>query len=72
MMAGLLGVSMMWLINGEGEGIDPPSDETTTPSDMAEILAEIRAIRTDMQRKTESLGRLEKRIRRWSEGGPIA
>ena len=26
MMAGLLNVSMMWLINGKGEGMDSPPD----------------------------------------------
>lgn len=62
MLAGLLNVSMMWLINGEGEGIDGPEAETM-PSDMTEIIHEIRAMKADMHRKAEQLARLEKRLR---------
>ncbi|MFD2739021.1 multiprotein-bridging factor 1 family protein [Sulfitobacter aestuarii] len=64
MLAGLLNVSMMWLINGEGEGVDAP-DETGN-GDFGEILAEIRGLRADMLRKAEAMGRLEKRLRRAS------
>ena len=61
MLAGVLNVSMMWLINGEGEGIDDPRDAVT--SDVAEILAEMRALRADMLKKAETMGRLEKQLR---------
>ncbi|KIN64393.1 Helix-turn-helix domain protein [Sulfitobacter noctilucicola] len=63
MLAGLLNVSMMWLINGEGEGIESPEDSTPTPVNLAEALSEIRKLRADMLASAEAMGRLEKRLR---------
>ncbi|MEP5729111.1 MAG: helix-turn-helix domain-containing protein [Sulfitobacter sp.] len=63
MLAGLLNVSMMWLINGEGEGIESPVDAVAIPPDMAEILSQIRALRVEMLANAENMGRLEKRLR---------
>lgn len=62
MLAGLLNVSMMWLINGEGEGIEAPDDASGT-GDLNEIMAELRSLRTDLHRKAETIGKLEKRLR---------
>ena len=62
MLAGLLNVSMRWLISGEGEGIDAPSDVVT--GDLGTMLADLRAMRTDMLNKAEAMGRLEKQLRR--------
>jgi transcriptional regulator with XRE-family HTH domain len=62
-LAGLLNVSMMWLINGEGEGVDGPDEGATTSVEMSDILNEIRHLRTDMLKKAEQMGRLEKRMR---------
>ena len=65
MLAGLLNVSMMWLINGEGEGVDAPeAGETARRVDLEEVLADMRALRTDLLKKAETVGKLEKRIRR--------
>tara|TARA_R110002049_G_scaffold23781_6_gene84752 strand:+ start:141519 stop:141917 length:399 start_codon:yes stop_codon:yes gene_type:complete len=64
MLAGLLNVSMMWLINGEGEGVDAPDEAVATSDDLVHILSEIRAVRTDLLKKAETMGRLEKRLRR--------
>jgi transcriptional regulator with XRE-family HTH domain len=63
-LAGLLNVSMMWLINGEGEGVDAPSETISSKSDLTEILAEMRSLRVNMMEKAESMGRLEKKMRR--------
>lgn len=63
MLAGMLNVSMMWLINGEGEGLDAPENDTVAPAEIEDIFAEIRALRTDMNAKAQTLGRLEKRLR---------
>lgn len=63
MLAGLLNVSMMWLINGEGEGLDGPVDRDTMSTDMADVLAEMRALRSEMQSNAAAMGRLEKRMR---------
>ena len=64
MLAGLLNVSMMWLINGEGEGIDAPVDPAQGASELSDILVEMRLMRADMLQKAEKLGRLEKQMRR--------
>ena len=63
-MAGLLNVSMMWLINGEGEGLTGPV-ETSGPmtDETRNILTELRDLRADMLRRAEQVGRLEKRLR---------
>ena len=63
MMAGLLNVSMMWLINGEGEGLDAPVDASPLSSDLRDILTEVRDMRADMLARAEQMGRLEKRLR---------
>ncbi len=62
-MAGLLNVSMMWLINGQGEGLDAPVEEAALPASASDILNEMRELRTDMIQRAEQLGRLEKKLR---------
>ncbi|OSQ48265.1 helix-turn-helix domain-containing protein [Marivita geojedonensis] len=62
MLAGLLNVSMMWLINGEGEGVENP-DAEPMPSDLTEIILEIRELKSDLHQKAEQLARMEKRLR---------
>lgn len=63
MMAGLLNVSIMWLLTGEGEGTASPAVETTEAQDLSAILAELRAIRSEMRANAERAARLEKRLR---------
>lgn len=63
MMAGLLNVSIMWLINGQGEGLDAPIEEETLPASAHDILNEIRDLRADLAARVEQIGRLEKKLR---------
>ena len=63
MLAGVLNVSMRWLITGEGEGIDAPDAAAPAPAELSDILAEMRTLRTEMHAKAEAMGRLEKRLR---------
>lgn len=63
MMAGILNVSMMWLINGEGVGAEAPDDDGVVP-DVRHILIEMREMRADMIARAEQMARLEKRLRR--------
>ncbi|MEP1201000.1 MULTISPECIES: helix-turn-helix domain-containing protein [unclassified Tateyamaria] len=63
MMAGLLNVSMMWLINGEGEGLAGPVDTSPMTDETRNILTELRDLRADMLMRAEQVGRLEKRLR---------
>lgn len=63
-MAGLLNVSMMWLINGEGEGLSGPTDLADGLTDQTrDILTELRDLRADMLARAEQVARLEKRLR---------
>lgn len=62
-LAGLLNVSMMWLINGEGTGIIGPDDSPSMSTDMREMLNEMRVLRAEMLKNAQAVGRLEKRMR---------
>lgn len=63
MMAGLLNVSFMWLLNGEGEGVSNPEDDTTIAPEINDILIEIREMKATMKTQADKLGRLEKKLR---------
>lgn len=61
LLAGMLGVSLMWLLNGEGEGVEDPGDAVQKGGDPA-TLAEIRQIRAEMSGLIGKLKRLEQRL----------
>lgn len=63
MLAGILNVSLSWILTGEGDGIDAPDDASGVPSDVQELLLEIRDIRAQLARSSDRLGRLEKALR---------
>lgn len=63
MMAGLLNVSIMWLLNGEGEGVSNPEEDSTITPEINDILVEIREMKATMTGQAEKLGRLEKKLR---------
>ena len=55
---------MMWLINGEGEGLSGPVDPADALTDQTrDILTELRELRADMLARAEQVARLEKRLR---------
>ena len=62
MMAGLLNVSLLWLLSGEGDGPEAPSDGELE-QDVADTLTEIRDLRAQMARAADRLGVLEKNLR---------
>lgn len=62
-LSGLLGVTLRWLLTGEGEGVDPPGEAAEIPEDMTAVLAEIRALHTQARQTAEKLAVLEKRLR---------
>ena len=62
-MAGLLNVSMTWLINGQGDGLEAPKEEAVLEASAHDILNEIRDLRADMVARAEQLSRLEKKLR---------
>ena len=63
MLAGLLNVSIMWLLTGEGEGTSAPESGVPEIPDLSSVVAELRAIRADMRANAERAARLEKRLR---------
>jgi transcriptional regulator with XRE-family HTH domain len=63
MLSGLLGVSLPWLLTGEGEGVDPPGDAAELSGDISAILTELRDLRADLDAKVGRLAVLEKRLR---------
>lgn len=60
-LAGVLNVSIRWLLTGEGNGVEAPG--TVPDEDLGALLAEMRKLRVDMAQSAERLGRLEKRLK---------
>lgn len=67
MLAGLLNVSLMWLLNGEGDGVAPPGEDTLG-KDARAVLLEMREVRADIDDASTRLARLEKHLKRLLEG----
>lgn len=64
MMAGLLNVSIAWLLTGEGEGVaDNYAREEALDTNLTGLLAEVRDTRSDLKSAYDKLGRLEKKLR---------
>jgi len=69
MMAGLLNVSMRWLLTGEGEGMNAPLEGEELPKSFTDVLTELRSLREDMRSQAERAARLEKKLRVLLEQG---
>jgi len=63
MVAGLLNVSLRWLLTGTGDGPEGPPGETTLSADLRGLLDEMRQIRAEITTQTDRLGLVEKRLR---------
>lgn len=64
MLAALLGVSLRWLLTGEGNDVAPPdADKPAEDPQLKATLAELRTVRADLLKMGEKLGRLEKSLR---------
>lgn len=61
MLAGMLNVSIVWLMSGQGAA--PDADGPSSDGDAAACLSELRRLRTEQMRLVEKMGRLEKRLR---------
>ncbi|WP_284165795.1 helix-turn-helix domain-containing protein [Frigidibacter sp. SD6-1] len=62
MLAGLLGVSLRWLMTGEGEGVAP---EPARPgAEALALIEELRAVRGGMDRLSGRIERIEERLRK--------
>ena len=64
MLAAMLGVSLRWLLTGEGEGVEPPAAaEDPGEAALVQTLSELRVLRGDLLKMSERMGRLEKKLR---------
>lgn len=61
MLAGVLNVSLVWLMSGEGEGAPQAVEEEAVSVEA--LLSELRGIRAEQARLVERSARLEKRLR---------
>jgi len=63
MLSGLLNVSMMWLLTGDGEGIAGDGQPADTNSDLRKLLIELRELKVAQAQLSERTGRIEKSLR---------
>jgi len=63
MICGMLGVSLRWMMTGEGDGPPDPAQQAPAPEVMS-VLAELRLIAAEQQRLAERLALSEKRLRK--------
>ncbi|MCC5984109.1 MAG: helix-turn-helix transcriptional regulator [Rhodobacteraceae bacterium] len=63
MLAGLLNVSIRWLLTGEGDGLTEPKPDTELAASARETLTDLRQVRAEMGRLSDRIGILEKRLR---------
>lgn len=64
MLAGMLGVSLSWMMTGRGDGPEGPSDAPEISADVRAMLDEMRALRSQMSAAATQLATLEKRLRK--------
>jgi HTH-type transcriptional regulator, cell division transcriptional repressor len=61
MMAGMLNVSIRWLLTGTGDGLDAPPGEQAS-SDERALLADMAALRQQIMSLSATAGQLEQRL----------
>ena len=62
MLAGMLGVSLGWLMTGLGDGLAAPDDATEIPADVAALMQEMRRLRAQMVQTLDKMGQVEKQL----------
>lgn len=67
MLSGVLGVSLMWLLNGEGDGISAP-DQEDLGGDINAVMTEIRAVKAQLLQAADRMAKLEKKLRAAAKG----
>jgi transcriptional regulator with XRE-family HTH domain len=64
MLAGVVNVSMAWLLTGDGPGLSSPDAEVAGPAqDVNELLIELRTLRSQVAHAADRMGVLEKRLK---------
>lgn len=69
MMAGMLNVSIRWLLTGEGEGLDAPSPPGTLSDTAQTALKDLARMRAQMLALATEMGQMEKRLRNLMRNG---
>jgi transcriptional regulator with XRE-family HTH domain len=64
MLAGMLNISLSWLLTGQGEGPDGPMEDEPLEADINLLLPEMRGLRSEITQSAERLAQLEKRMRK--------
>jgi transcriptional regulator with XRE-family HTH domain len=64
MLAGMLNISLSWLLTGQGEGPDGPMEDEPLEADINLLLTEMRGLRSEITQSAERLAQLEKRMRK--------
>ena len=62
MMAGVLNVSIMWLLTGEGDGMQAPPGDIHVAADLSGVLTDIRNLRSELAAAEARAGALETRL----------
>ena len=63
MLAGLLNVSITWLISAEGSGVEAPKKMDELPDDLHEPLKELTALRLNLLKNVDRINNIEKKLR---------
>lgn len=62
MVAGMLSVSIRWLLTGEGDGLEAPSAPGTHDAATVDVLADLARMRAQMLALTQEMGQMESRL----------
>lgn len=65
MLAGMLNVSLTWLLTARGDGLDEPREESPREAankDIALVMAELRALRARAAGLADDIARVEKQL----------
>ena len=63
MLAGLLNVSITWLISAEGAGVEDPKKSYETPDDLQEPLKELATLRINFLKSVDRINSKENKLR---------
>lgn len=63
MLAGLLNVSITWLISAEGSGVEAPEKSDGMSNDLLDALKELTALRVNLLKNIDRINNIEKKLR---------
>jgi transcriptional regulator with XRE-family HTH domain len=63
MLAGLLNVSITWLISAKGSGVEAPEKSDEMSNDLLDALKELTALRVNLLKNIDRINNIEKKLR---------